>query len=94
MKILFILFLIGFSWKLYSIFTSSPVSHGPGVTAPNQPKQKKIDPISFKYDEYTITQFATFSLKAKVLSKENYSFGKESDLSPMDLALGWSYMSD
>jgi len=37
---------------------------------------------------------AEFKLKGKILSREDYSFGRESDLSPIDLALGWGPMSD
>lgn len=68
---------------------------GPGVLALNDPIQldrQSGEPFSFK--EYTITPLARFYIQAKVLSKKEYSFGIESDLSPVDLALGWGNMSD
>ncbi|MET0029558.1 MAG: hypothetical protein ABW101_18155, partial [Candidatus Thiodiazotropha sp.] len=37
---------------------------------------------------------ARFDIKAKILSKKYYSLGRESDLAPIDLALGWGNMSD
>jgi hypothetical protein len=36
---------------------------------------------------------AGFSIDARVLSRRDYSFGRESALSPMDLALGWNAMA-
>ena len=38
--------------------------------------------------------YCNFCIKAKVLAKENYYTGREADLSPTDLALGWGNMSD
>ena len=37
---------------------------------------------------------AGFSIDARVLSREDYSVGRESKLSPTDLALGWGPMRD
>ena len=59
------------------------------------PKQRMLgaaDP--FERNGYRITPRAEFSLRARVLSRENYHLGAEADLSPMDLALGWGRMSD
>jgi len=47
-----------------------------------------------KMGEYQIEALASFSLSARVLSKDRYWTGRESDLSPYDLALGWGRMSD
>ena len=35
---------------------------------------------------------AGFSIDARVLSREEYAVGREADLSPLDLALGWGPM--
>jgi hypothetical protein len=43
---------------------------------------------------YTLTPLASYTIEARVLSRENYSMGTEADLSPTDLALGWGPMSD
>jgi hypothetical protein len=37
---------------------------------------------------------ADFTIRARVLSKKTYRTGRESQLSPVDLALGWGPMSD
>ncbi len=76
-------------------FREEKVELGPGVLAPEVPKQIPLKgAIPIVFEDYTITPLAGFSVKAKVLSKENYWFGREADLSPVDLALGWGRMSD
>lgn len=92
-RILFI-FLAGFTiWLVF--IKSDKVELGPGVMAPQEPFQEKIaSEQSFGFEGYTITPLARFEIEAKVLSKENYSHGREADLSPSDLALGWGRMSD
>ena len=47
-----------------------------------------------KKDDFTIIFKATFKLKARVLSRERYYTGREAQLAPVDLALGWGRMSD
>ena len=75
--------------------TTDQVTHGPGILAPDVPKQQKIEtPVSFVFEGYTITPLARYELKARVLARENYFLGRESDLSPTDLVLGWDEMSD
>ncbi len=74
---------------------SGDVSYGAGVFAPDIPLQGSIQsPTKISFDHYTLTPLASFEIKAKVLAKENYNFGRESELSPTDLALGWGRMSD
>ena len=92
-KLLLILVSIVIGWQLYNY--SGQVTIGPGVFAPDSPKQTAD--VSFKnlrFDDYNIKGLAKFYVKAKVLSRENYYFGREADLSPTDLALGWGRMSD
>jgi len=92
-KILILLPLLGAGWHFYS--QPGQVTLGPGVLAKETPYQESIrSPGTHKVDNYTITELADFRIKAKVLSKKNYFSGRESDLSPTDLALGWGNMSD
>lgn len=71
------------------------VKHGPGVLAPDVPAQIDLkNARSFAFDEYEITPLADFHLTARILSRKTYGYGRESDLSPIDLALGWGRMSD
>jgi hypothetical protein len=94
MKIIFfILLVMGAGWQFYS--GGGQVILGPGVMVEEEPYQVSIgSPASHRIDDYIITEFAEFSIKAKVLSRENYYLGREADLSPVDLTLGWGNMSD
>ena len=92
-KAIYILIIIAASRFIFLKFDQ--VSYGAGVLAPDNPEQQKIStPEVFDFKEYAITPLAKFHIKAKVLSRENYHLGRESDLSPVDLALGWGRMSD
>jgi hypothetical protein len=71
-----------------------PVQHPPGVLVPESPRQSPVKESVIPFDEYRLTRRAEFELRARVLSKESYFLWRESDLSPVDLALGWGVMSD
>jgi len=47
----------------------------------------------FHAGDANFTPLAAFSISARVLSREDYSFGREANYSPTDLALGWGPMS-
>ena len=74
---------------------NTPVSFPPGVTAPESPRQTRLDkaPV-FLEDDFLIRAVATFEVDARVLGRERYRFGRSAGLSPIDLALGWGPMSD
>ena len=79
---------------IYQCWDNREVSRPPGILTPNQPIQRKIanaEPFDFK--GYRITPLAFFEIEARVLSRERYRRGREADLSPIDLALGWGPMS-
>lgn len=68
----------------------------PRVLAGDPPLQSEV-PASlpaFRLAAAELRPLAGFSLEARVLSREDYSFGREADLSPTDLALGWGRMRD
>ncbi len=78
----------------YQCWGSREVSQPPGILAPRQPLQQAIaDPKPFDFKGYRITPLASFGIEARVLSRERYRLGREADLSPIDLALGWGPMS-
>jgi hypothetical protein len=82
-----------FSWRLFG--PDASVELGPGVMVSDVPTQTKpTNDERFDFKSYRITPLADFKLKAKILSTDHYSSGRESDLSPVDLALGWQNMSD
>ena len=62
--------------------------------APRQIELDKADRTEVLVDGYHIRASDSFDIDAVVLSRRNYRAGRTSDLSPMDLALGWQQMSD
>jgi len=92
-KLLLILLFTVMGWKLFG--PEAVVELGPGIMAKEAPRQKSlINSEKITFDSYQITPLTSFDIKAKVLSKKSYSLGRESDLSPVDFALGWQKMSD
>jgi len=80
------------SWRDWSM---RAIQHPPGVLVPEQPTQIDLqNGTVIPIKDYLVQPRAEFRLRARVLSRENYSWGAESDLSPLDLALGWGVMSD
>ncbi len=74
---------------------SSDVTAPPGSIAPKDPIQTKPSQSqTYILGNYTLEPLANFDIEARVLSKESYRIGREAELSPLDLALGWGAMSD
>jgi hypothetical protein len=78
---------------VYLVGTIEP-RYPPGVLVPEEPDQKLVAAHSWKTGKFEITPLADFRLRARVLHTEPYWFDGGSDLSPVDLALGWGRMSD
>ncbi len=75
-------------------WTGREIRHPPGVIAPRDPVQHDLrNAQQISKDGYMITPLARFEVEARVLGAERYRMGRESDLSPVDLALGWGAMS-
>jgi hypothetical protein len=51
-------------------------------------------PPAFRLAAATLQPLAGFSVDARVLSREDYRLGREAQLSPTDLALGWNRMRE
>jgi hypothetical protein len=49
---------------------------------------------SFRLAVAELQPLAGFSVDARVLSREDYKIGREAELSPTDLALGWGRMRE
>ena len=79
----------------YHQWTSQQERFYPGAIAPLSPVQQSIfNPKPFPFKKYTIKPVADFEIKALVLSAQRYYWGRNSELVPVDLALGWGPMSD
>jgi len=81
------------AWDWWS---SRGIEHAPGILVAEVPEQHAApaNPPQFQKKGYALTALASFALQARVLSAERYYFDRESDLAPVDLALGWGPMSD
>ncbi len=91
---LFILSIVALGFLVYRDWDSAPVDHQPGVIVTELPVQMNLKPSNFMLDDYLLTRKAAFEIRARVLSTEEYFMGREADLSPIDLALGWGPMSN
>ena len=79
----------------FLFFSAGEVEYETGVLVETAPVQEDSSSASeFELNEYDITPLQSFQIKARVLGRKNYSSGRESNLSPVDLALGWGRMSD
>lgn len=70
----------------------------PGIVAPLDPIQVNLDGSQKKVidiaPQFKVEFLASYKLKARVLSTHSYKFDTESEIAPVDLALGWKKMSD
>jgi hypothetical protein len=91
-RLLFIALIAFGTWHWY---TNRAIAHAIGVLASDDPVQVNIaNGSTFPFHRYQITPLAKFSIQARTLSVTNYYSGRETDLSPLDFALGWGAMSD
>jgi len=90
------LFFIGAVIIGLCVFWRQPeISRPAGVLAPDEPYQREVYTSSVREKNgYRIAPLATFDIRARVILSARYRFGRESDLSPVDLVLGWGAMSD
>ncbi|MDP3420988.1 MAG: hypothetical protein Q8S10_08700 [Thiobacillus sp.] len=95
MRLVPALLLIALAAGAWNYVSTRPISHAQGAIAPASPVQvERTDLPSFRVGNYDIKSAAEFSLEARVLATETYRRGREAELSPIDLALGWGPMSD
>ena len=67
----------------------------PGVLVTDEPDQSTIgNGTPWQVKGYTVKPLADYHIRARVLMTERYWLGRESDLSPLDLSVGWRRMSD
>lgn len=72
-----------------------PLQPPPGVLAAAAPLQRSLDhPQRFKLGAYSLQAQARYTVTARILGRETYRRGREAEVSPVDLALGWGPMSD
>ena len=66
-----------------------------GIRVPYEPDQENIaSPRQWQFKNSQVTELANFRVRARVLLTEHYWWGREADVSPVDLTLGWRIMSN
>ena len=66
------------------------IDHEPGVLVSSTPVQRNLKSApAIPHKGYEIKPQADFIVEARVLSREKYYMDASSELSPLDLALGW-----
>ncbi|PLX31024.1 MAG: hypothetical protein C0600_06825 [Ignavibacteria bacterium] len=86
---LFVLFTVWYFWP------DPVIEQEVGVLCPDEPIQgPQSEKNPWLHDDFMITPLASYDIRARILSRKEYGSGTESDLSPVDFALGWGRMSD
>jgi len=95
MKILKYLIILALIYYVFQTYMNSKwVPLGPEGIITEEPRQAYTEEEPFQHKDYRIIPRKTFYLEARVLSKRQYRTGREAQLAPVDLALGWGPMSD
>ena len=95
-RVLIALLALLIGWGALSHWRHRAVTQPPGILAPDTPQQDNLgtDVPVLQQGDVTLTTRAHFVVTARVLSREDYSWGADAKLIPEDLALGWGRMSD
>lgn len=94
MNIKSLLFIALISYGAYQSWQSRSVQFSASTQVASVPQQTNTHAKPFLFNGFEVTPLADFSLQALVLSRKDYHMGRQSDLSPVDLALGWGQMSE
>ncbi|HVO74649.1 MAG TPA: hypothetical protein VMT35_11545 [Ignavibacteriaceae bacterium] len=80
---------------VYNFWPEKEITFPPGILVKENPLQGPVfNKSPWSKNGFSIIPLAEFKIKARVLSKNYYSFDGGSKISPLDLALGWGLMSD
>ena len=58
------------------------------------PDGPELTDAGYRYPGYSVRALEPFEMEARVLSRRDYRRGREADLSPTDLALGWGPVAE
>lgn len=95
MKVVFFLLALFLAWWFGGDLFAPTEAHPPGVLVSDEPWQQNLGGTApIQLGEYTLQPRAGFRVSARVLGRKSYDSGREGELSPLDLALGWGPMSD
>ena len=97
---------VGWWWSPMSPRVPAPAASATGTTVYCPPPPRVANDaaplqsavpaslVPFRLQAATLQPLAGFSVEARVLSREDYRHGREAELSPTDLALGWQRMRE
>lgn len=68
--------------------------YSPSVSIQDAKSYHRVSDTVHIFDGYTLTHLADYEGQFRVLSREDYRFGREAELSPVDFALGWDKMAE
>jgi len=89
--ILAILFLVA----AYHSWSDRAISRPPGILVADDPLQVELDKqTEIHRQNISLKCLASFELRARVVLRKRYYFGRSADLAPVDLVLAWGAMSD
>jgi hypothetical protein len=79
----------------WGVFHERPVHPADGVLVAGRPRQDNYEDArpTVRRGKWTLTSRARYDIIGRVLVRERYRFDDMSDLSPLDLSLGWGEMS-
>lgn len=105
-RVLLILALLGGLWHVHQnglpgggLWSRLPDTlaseYHPDLRLEGEPLQGLVPPgqSELRIDPFRLVPLATFQAEARVLGAEHYRLGREAQLSPVDLALGWGPMA-
>jgi hypothetical protein len=80
----------------YRSWTHRAIDRPPGVLASEPPQQRVLEggARAFEHGEFEISPVASYRVRARLLGSKRYTNGRESEISPIDFAIGWGPMSD
>lgn len=79
---------------LFAWWWHEPEADWPGMPAAREPRQTTTAlPAAFAHDGYVVTPLAHYKITAVVLARKRYRNDRAAPLAPVDLALGWGFMS-
>ncbi len=95
MKKYFAIAIVIIGLLIFFLLPEKELTHPPGILVPENPIQNNLS-VEKKWQkgEFNFEALAEFKIKGLVLSTNFFWSGKETEISPVDLALGWGPMSD
>lgn len=95
MKKVFVISIIIIPALAYFFWPEKVITYPAGITVAENPMQTNLASTkTWHKDEFQFKALAEYKIKARVLSRNDFSVGTESKISPVDFALGWGPMSD